>query len=99
MSAAGTETSGKYVSSVDIVLGAIVITYGNEANAKINTLTLGITPYETLDQSVAWKCGNAAAPANTQPLGTSGGGTAATPDGGTLATAALEKYLPKACRA
>jgi hypothetical protein len=33
MTAAATDTSGKYVSQVDIVQGAIEVTYGNEANA------------------------------------------------------------------
>jgi type IV pilus assembly protein PilA len=98
MSATGTDTRGKYVTGVDIVNGAIVITYGYDANAQINAKTLGITPYETPDLSVAWVCGAAAATAGTNPLGTAGG-AAATPNQGTLgSTANLNKYLPAACR-
>ena len=62
--------------------------------------TLELVPYEAADKSVTWRCG--AAPvltaAGTQLLGTGTAQTAAY-NGGTLATnAALNKYLPKACR-
>ena len=55
MSNVATDTSGKYVTSVDVADGTITITYGNEANAKIATDTLALTPYETPDASVAWQ--------------------------------------------
>jgi hypothetical protein len=42
--------------------GVLVITYGYDANAVINGLTLTLTPYETPDNSVVWRCGAAAAP-------------------------------------
>ena len=106
MSAVSTDTSGKYVTAVDVIDGAIVITYGNEANAQIQTQSLGLTPYETGDLSVAWKCGAANVPvgvggAALSTLGTSGlgaGGNAATMNNGSLALAATQKYLPAACR-
>jgi type IV pilus assembly protein PilA len=100
MSATGTDTNGKYVTSVDVVTGTIVITYGNAANAAINAGTLGLTPYETLDKSVAWRCGSSAAPgaAANAVLGTAGGGAVSVYIPGTLAVPATEKYLPKACR-
>ena len=98
MSANATDTSGKYVTSVNVNDGAIVITYGNEANAQIQNETLGLTAYETPDLSVAWKCGASAAPNGTNPLGTSGGGNAASVQDGTLAAANFQKYLPAACR-
>src|SRR5690606_36019640 len=56
------DTSGKYVSSVDVVNGRIDITYGNDANAQIQTQVLSLTPYETADLSVVWRCGAAGAP-------------------------------------
>jgi type IV pilus assembly protein PilA len=94
MSPVGTDTNGKYVTSVDVATGAITITYGNEANAKIGGQTLALTPYETPDASVAWQCGNSQIPAGApDPMGTSGN-VAAVP--GT--TSVLEKYMPKACR-
>ena len=102
MSAAATDTNGKYVLSIGVANGTILITYGGpEANARINNQTLGLTPYETLDGSVAWRCGAAAAPgaAQNQLLGFAGGGATAAYVPGTLGVPALEKYLPRSCRA
>ena len=93
MSAAAAETNGKYVSSVAVADGTIVITYGQDANAAINGLALAIQPYVTADDSIAWLCGNATAnfAANTVPMDTSA--TTAL-DGTTLES----KYLPASCR-
>jgi 3-hydroxy-3-methylglutaryl CoA synthase len=98
MSATATDTSGKYVSSVAVTLGTITISYGNQANAVIANQTLGLTPYETGDKSVAWRCGAAALPTGQVLLGTNTT-QAATYVAGTLAATNLQKYLPKACRA
>ena len=102
MSAAATDTNGKYVASVGVANGSITITYGPGANAAISGLTLGLTPYETLDKSVAWRCGAAPIPgdiANNQLLGTAGGVAIAAYVPGTLGSvAANNKYLPKSCR-
>jgi type IV pilus assembly protein PilA len=99
MTATATDTSGKYVVSVEVVNGRIDITYGNNVNAAIAGESLSLTPYETPDRSVAWRCGNAAAPANTNELGTAAGGTTATYEAGTLGSDAdLAKYLPASCR-
>jgi type IV pilus assembly protein PilA len=95
MSNAATDTSGKYVTQVGVTAGTIEITYGNEANAKIATQTLALTPYETPDASVAWKCGAADPPNGAALLGTnSSGNVTATIGNTTIET----KYLPKACR-
>src|SRR4051812_29484845 len=55
MTATATDTSGKYVVSVNVVNGRIDITYGNEANRALQPggagLVLGVTPYETPDLS------------------------------------------------
>ena len=93
MSANSTDTSGKYVTAVAVANGTISITYGNEANQKIRAQVLALTPYETPDASVAWRCGNSIQPAGTNLLGSGGNVTAAY--GATNVTA---KYLPKACR-
>jgi type IV pilus assembly protein PilA len=100
MSKTDTDTSGKYVTAVKVTNGTILITYGNEASKQITGATLGLTPYETKDLSVAWRCGGAPVPANTVEMGTSGGGTVAAYDSGTLGDPAgtLTKYLPSACR-
>jgi type IV pilus assembly protein PilA len=93
MSQLGTDTSGKYVTSVDVVQGVIQITYGNEANAQITGKTLELGPFTTPDNSVAWDCGGAAAPQKTVAMNGSAGFS-----GGTLAGANFVKYLPSACR-
>jgi type IV pilus assembly protein PilA len=103
MSANDTDTSGKYVESVDVVNGTILITYGLDANAVIDGMTLGLTPYETADLSIAWKCGGADVPedglgAALLPMGTQGGGNVAVLDSGTLDDVDFHKYLPAACR-
>jgi type IV pilus assembly protein PilA len=96
-----TDTSGKYVQSVDVENGSIIITYGLAANAALTDQTLRITPYETLDKSVAWRCANAEAPAGqgVELLGTAAGGNTAAYEAGTLGeTPELAKYLPSSCR-
>jgi type IV pilus assembly protein PilA len=94
MSANATDTSGKYVKSVDVQSGVLVITFGNEANTAINGLTLTLTPYETPNLGVVWRCGLANAPAGLNPLGTAGGARAAV----YIAPTLLAQYLPSACR-
>jgi type IV pilus assembly protein PilA len=101
MSANAADTSGKYVASVGVTNGTILITYGNEASTQLKTApeTLGLTPYESVDLSVVWRCGGAPAPLNTALMGTAGKGVTAAVNQGTLGgTAALNKYLPSACR-
>ena len=100
MSATDTDTSGKYVAKVGVTNGTILITYGNEASTALKTTpeTLGLTPYETPDLSVAWRCGAAPIPNGTNLLGTKGAGVIAAYDPGTLGGVNLQKYLPSACR-
>jgi type IV pilus assembly protein PilA len=93
MSAAATDTEGKYVTQVAVVNGGITVTYGNDANAIITGDTLGITPYETGDLSVAWVCGTSTPPAGTALMGTLAG-TAATPG----VTSLDPQYMPASCR-
>jgi type IV pilus assembly protein PilA len=96
MSQNGIDTRGKYVSSVDVNNGAITIVYGgNEVNAAIRNATLGLTPYVTADNSVAWKCGAAVAPGG---LTTRMPPLTADTDGTLGTTATMNKYLPAACR-
>jgi type IV pilus assembly protein PilA len=94
MSALATDTSGKYVTQVEIDNGRIDITYGNEANAAIVGGILTITPYESGDLSVAWRCGSAPVPAGTALLGTDGNINIAV----YAAPTVLARYLPAACR-
>jgi len=91
MSADAVDTQGKYVESLEVTNGQIIITYGNDANDKIqeteNVLT--ITPYVSDDDSISWVCGYATPDADLAQMP---GGAAA---GGTLV---LSKYLPSSCR-
>jgi type IV pilus assembly protein PilA len=91
MSNNAADTNGKYVSSVDVQGGTIVITYGVDANSKISGAangTLALVPYQTADASVAWRCGTANAP----------NGTGTTILGNVVNTTVDVRYLPKACR-
>ena len=94
LSANGTDTRGAYVDSVDIDNGVLVVTYGGNASAQINGLTLTMTPYETPESGIVWRCGNAPAPPGLSLLGTGGGGNAAV----YLAPTVPTQYLPSSCR-
>jgi type IV pilus assembly protein PilA len=80
-------TSGKYVTSVVVSTGgAVLITYGNQANAAINTSTLALNPGTDSAGDVIWKCGTATIPA-------------AVTMSGTIGTTVLNQYLPASCHA
>jgi type IV pilus assembly protein PilA len=98
LTAAATDTVGKYVSSVDVVGGRIDITFGNSVNAIIADKVLSLTPYETQDRSIVWRCGLASVPAGANPLGTATGAPV-TYQAGTLGDLQGGKYLPPICRA
>lgn len=83
----GSETEGKYVQSVNVVTGEIIITYGNDAHANIAGDLLYLTPYLSADDSVVWRCGMAAAPTGLTAMGTAAAGTNVE-----------VQYLPAACR-
>jgi len=87
------DTQGKYVQSLDVTDGRLTITFGNEANAVIMNETLTLTPYETGDLSVVWRCGYAPAPAGLDLMGT----TAGMPTSHVLPSL-LPQYLPSTCR-
>jgi type IV pilus assembly protein PilA len=94
MTANPADTSGKYVQSVDVQSGVLVITFGYEANAAINGLTVTLTPYETGNLGVVWRCGLANVPAGLNPIGTASGGRAAV----YIPPTVPPQYLPAACR-
>ena len=82
-------TTGKYVSGVALVAakpGQIAITYGLQANAKVNGLVLDLNPGLSANNDVIWVCGKAAVPA---------GDTGGTTD----ATSVPVQYLPASCHA
>jgi type IV pilus assembly protein PilA len=91
-----TDTNGKYVESVDVVNGTLVVEFGHEANQAIQNLVVTLTPYETTELGVVWSCGLSDPPAGLDPMGTSSGGNAADPLD-PVTTVPLH-YLPATCR-
>ncbi len=99
LTADAADTQGTYVSAVDIINGRVQITFGNRASRQIDTLTVSLTPYETVDFAVIWRCGNAPQPTSSggtayDTLGTAGGGQAAV----FLASSIAVQFLPSTCR-
>ncbi len=83
------DTSGGYVRGVDIVDGQVQIEYGGpDAHQDIIGMILYVTPYETIGNSVIWRCGNAPAPAGALL----NGGAAH------VAPTVNNRYLPASCR-
>jgi type IV pilus assembly protein PilA len=80
--------SGKYVTSVAVANGGITITYGAQANNKINGATLGLTPATSANNDVVWVCGNKDVPAGATAAGTAG----------VTSNTLLDKYMPQTCR-
>jgi type IV pilus assembly protein PilA len=93
-----TDTNGKYVESIEVENGVLIVLFGHDANAEIDGLRLTITPYETPDLSIVWRCGTAAVPEGAGgpllPIGTAGGGNPAV----YLPPTIPDRYLPTACR-
>src|SRR6185503_12532125 len=88
------DSSGSYVSSIDVANGTLVITYGVGASALITNQTVTLTPYESGDLSVVWRCGYADPPAGLSELGTANGGNTAAYIPPTVPL----QYLPATCR-
>jgi len=94
LAGAATDTAGKFVTSVDVTDGVITVTYGYQASAQISGLTFTMTPYETDNLGVVWRCGSAPQPAGLSVMGTSGGGNLAVYSAPTVPG----RYLPASCR-
>ncbi len=94
-SGAATDKSGRYVESIDVEDGTITVTYGLDANSRIDGETLAIQPFTNNNGDVVWKCGNASDPdgasVNSQPDGSGIDSPAGT-------TSILDKHMPASCR-
>jgi type IV pilus assembly protein PilA len=88
-----TDATGSYVTQIDVVDGVLVITYGHAASALINGLTLTLTPYQTPDRTIVWRCGTSPPPPGVVELGT--GSNNATVY---IAPTVPDQYLPTSCR-
>ncbi len=89
-----TDSAGKFVTQADVEDGVITVTYGFQASAQIAGLTFTMTPYETNNLGVVWRCGSAPRPAGLSPMGTAGGANVAVYSPPTVPGG----YLPAACR-
>ena len=92
MSANAADTQGKYVISVGVVNGEIIIVFGNDAHTNIAAAggnTLVLTPHLSADNSVIWECGMAG-----DPAGAANGAMGAN----LSATDVANQYLPSSCR-
>ena len=91
MTPSATDTSGKYVASVDVDRGTVLVTYGGAAHAAIAGAVLAIQPYVTREKNVTWRCGHGAV---------RGDDVAMTPGAvsANLATDIEPRFLPSACR-
>jgi type IV pilus assembly protein PilA len=89
-----TDSVGRFVTSVDISNGVVIVTFGYDASAQINERTFTMTPYETDGLGIIWRCGSAPVPDGLSPMGTAGGGDAAE----YIAPTVPPEYLPAACR-
>jgi len=89
MSPLPTDTTGNYVISVDVVNGRIDVLFGGpNAHQDIVGLGFSLTPYVSLGNTVAWRCGSAPAPSGAL---LNGGAAHVLP---TIQT----RYLPASCR-
>jgi type IV pilus assembly protein PilA len=94
LSANASDSRGTYVTSIDVTNGVLVVTYGVNASALITGLTVTLTPYESGDLSVVWRCGYSAPPTGLNELGTANGGNTAT----YIVPTVPVEYLPTTCR-
>jgi prepilin-type N-terminal cleavage/methylation domain-containing protein len=85
---------GDYVADIDVVNGRIDIRFGGAADDAIAGRTLSITPFETIDQSVVWVCGNKVPGVGLEPLGFAGGA----PQPVQVLSPIDARYLPPSCR-
>jgi len=80
-------SAGKYESSVTVTTGGVIqITYGNQANAKINGCNLAIVPWTNANNDVLWQCGSA-------PIT----GSATQVASAAISNTLLPQYLPTSC--
>jgi type IV pilus assembly protein PilA len=88
-----TAPTGKYVSGIQVSLGTIVVTFGNDANQAIDTQTIALQPLASPNLDVIWKCGSRVVSASANATA----GTTTSPDAATE-TSIEGKYRPSNCR-
>jgi uncharacterized RDD family membrane protein YckC/Tfp pilus assembly major pilin PilA len=84
----GLTSKKKYVESMEVASGAIVITYGNNAHPQIQGRVLTVVPAINEAMSIAWACGYGNAPSDYESIFDNHGQYTDVP----------AKYLPAGCR-
>lgn len=79
---------GRYVESIEVVSGMIMITYGNEANFVLAGSVLTIVPAVDANGTLGWACGYGPPPAGFEVAFENHGGY----------TTIDEHWVPSACR-
>ena len=89
---ASSEIQGKYVRSVTVDTGGIIVEFGNEANIDaLRSETVTLQPGVSANGDVIWRCGKGENPSGWVGQDTSAAGDAS-------ATTVDGKYLPSVCR-
>ena len=99
--AQATDKEGRYVVSVAVQNGTIVIQFGKDANAAITDDFLAFQPYVNVNRDIVWACGMADPPANVDnpiPGAVDSALGTATSDLNTGITTVIDKYMPASCR-
>jgi uncharacterized RDD family membrane protein YckC len=86
--ARGLPRTGRYVESIEIVSGMIVISYGAAAHEALAGSVLAIVPAVDDRRALAWACGYGPAPAGFAPLF----------EGHAGYTNIEQRYIPSSCR-
>lgn len=82
------------IEAVAVTHGRIEVRFGRDASAGLRGKALHLTPFETTDGHVVWRCSDGPADVGLYPLGFAGGTNRAT----ALETTVDVRYLPERCR-
>ena len=97
--AAAANKSGRYVSGIDIdTAGTIQITYGKDANSRIQGSMLALQPLVNDNGDIVWRCGLSDAPTDTHPESDGGAGMAGANTSVAGTTNLSDKHMPASCR-
>src|SRR5262245_14445839 len=87
--------AARYVEQIELQNGTIQVTYGKDANSKIDGARLDLQPMVNLNGDVVWVCGDADDPTNAAADPDNTGPGTASPNG---ASTLADKHMPASCR-
>lgn len=85
----------KYTTRTEVSQGAIIVTFGNQANAQLNELTLAFNPLVSTSGNISWVCGLSNL-VSISALTSASGGQDATY--ASTATTIQSRFLPSTCK-